>query len=314
MNLPTDIAKAIEDMSAYHLAEAIGRATPDSSTSAGATFLASVRDSFLESLANVDVDDMSSLGDATDRAVAEISDAAPDVDTYTRWTVYTDLCAWEIDLSDVGIESVRVDDLTRDLAGPTLAFIARDLLAWLIDYTATEYETLIDAATDAAESLGRAHGRNAAEWWAQENFGGRAPSDVAPLAARVIAGIDDGDPEVMDTLPRADLSGEWADGLDTRGLLDSVGMSGADDAGEVATSLADAYETAFSDAAQDYVTTVARSVVAATDLTPDTMTRDQLLAYVAEHGIKTSEGRIRVDPELLDTHLLRAAVAAHTAA
>lgn len=315
MNLPTDIHLALENMSAYQLANAIGVDIPDSLDSAGATFLGAVRDAFVDAFGDVDADDMSSLGDTMERAASDIADDAPDAYDHARWAQYVDLCAWKVDLSDVGITSVRVDNLTRDLAGPALSFLAEQLLAWLINYTSTEYQTAVDGVIAHAEGRGAADGRNAAEWWAQANFGGRAPGDVAPLAARVIAGIEDIDPDILDTLPRADLSGEWADGRSLQDILGDRGMGGVDVlSGDVEITVASSYEDAFAATVEEYLLTVARSVVAATDLTPDTMTRDQLLAYVAEHGIKTSEGRIRVDPELLDTHLLRAAVAAHTAA
>lgn len=75
----------------------------------------------------------------------------------------------------------------------------------------------------AACRLGREHGRNAAEWWAQEAVGGRATGDVRGIARRIIAGLDDGDPEILDGLPWADLSGEWADGMTPRRLAEECG-------------------------------------------------------------------------------------------
>lgn len=54
-------------------------------------------------------------------------------------------------------------------------------------------------------------GKIAAAWWQQEAIGGHSTGDVTAVAANVMAGLDDGDPETMDSLPSANLSGEWAD-------------------------------------------------------------------------------------------------------
>ena len=54
-------------------------------------------------------------------------------------------------------------------------------------------------------------GRQAADWWAQDIIGSRATGDVRPVAQRILAGITDGDPAVLDTLPSLDLSGRRAD-------------------------------------------------------------------------------------------------------
>jgi hypothetical protein len=50
-------------------------------------------------------------------------------------------------------------------------------------------------------TAGDRDGTNAAGWWAQDSVGGRATGDVAATARRVLAGIDEGDPLVLDTLP-----------------------------------------------------------------------------------------------------------------
>jgi len=63
----------------------------------------------------------------------------------------------------------------------------------------------------ALHEAGQRAGRNAADWWAQDTVGGRATADTAARARAVLAGIDDGDPAVLDTLPACDLSGHWAD-------------------------------------------------------------------------------------------------------
>jgi hypothetical protein len=64
-------------------------------------------------------------------------------------------------------------------------------------------QRLRDAAAEA--------GRNAADWWAQDAIGGRSTGDVQATAARTLAGIDAGDPAVLDGLPRLDESGRQED-------------------------------------------------------------------------------------------------------
>ncbi|MDH6466064.1 hypothetical protein M2302_006270 [Micromonospora sp. A200] len=57
---------------------------------------------------------------------------------------------------------------------------------------------------DAMRAAGAAAGRSAAQWWAQDVLGGRAAGNAAGPAQRILAGIDDGDPAVLDGLPAAD--------------------------------------------------------------------------------------------------------------
>lgn len=113
------------------------------------------------------------------------------------------------------------------------------------------------AMVEAMEANGRHAGVNAAAWWYQDALGGRASGDVSERAGMILAGIEDGDPVVMDALPAADLSGEWADG-DT---AESVYAETADTdwpewdtlAGDVQTELADAWSSAFDAAAMSAV-------------------------------------------------------------
>src|SRR6266536_5887154 len=58
---------------------------------------------------------------------------------------------------------------------------------------------------------GQDAGVGAADWWAQDTVGGRATGDTATTAGALLAGIDDGDPAILDALPVCDLSGQWAD-------------------------------------------------------------------------------------------------------
>ena len=60
------------------------------------------------------------------------------------------------------------------------------------------------AVLDALREAGARAGSNAADWWAQDTVGGRASGDTAHTARAVLAGIDDGDPAVLDALPACD--------------------------------------------------------------------------------------------------------------
>src|SRR6266508_184545 len=54
---------------------------------------------------------------------------------------------------------------------------------------------------DALYAAGAAAGAAAADWWAQDTVGGRASGDTAATARRVLAGIDDSDPLILDAPP-----------------------------------------------------------------------------------------------------------------
>lgn len=133
-------------------------------------------------------------------------------------------------------------------------------------------EAAYDAAIDYARKLGAEHGRNAAEWWLQDTFGGRVSPRVERMAAGpILRGIEDGDPAILDTFPAPDLSGEWADTLTGPQLLadafaDADPDHPADEAmfwhADAFTDLCDAYESAFSDAVTDAIETAARAVLA----------------------------------------------------
>jgi|GEM_PF-6083673 len=63
----------------------------------------------------------------------------------------------------------------------------------------TRWQRVLDAMTAA----GHADGADTAAWWRQDTLGGRANGDVNAVARAVLAGIDDGDPAVLDALPTA---------------------------------------------------------------------------------------------------------------
>ena len=101
-----------------------------------------------------------------------------------------------------------------------------------------------------AAEQGEDDGRAAASWI----FDGNTSDETY---RQILAGIEDGDPEVMDSLPVPDLSGEWADRMTATELLDMVG--GTEDE---ATDVFEAYEVAFSRAVTDEAESAARRAVA----------------------------------------------------
>jgi hypothetical protein len=58
---------------------------------------------------------------------------------------------------------------------------------------------------DRLSEAGRQHGA-AAAWWQQYALGGRTTGDVTATAARVLSGLDNLEPRVLDTLPAAPFS------------------------------------------------------------------------------------------------------------
>jgi hypothetical protein len=106
---------------------------------AGARFLSSVRDDVLErveyELNTADADDLTDAVESIrEDAVHEIADAAPDVYTFTRWSEFVDLAAWQEDISELGGD--LGDDLTG-AAGVALYIIAERLAVAILD-TITE--------------------------------------------------------------------------------------------------------------------------------------------------------------------------------
>jgi hypothetical protein len=117
------------------------------------------------------------------------------------------------------------------------------------------------AALVQMRAAGADAGRAAAEWWGQDTVGGRASGDVKATARRILAGIDDGDPAVLDTLPSFDPSGQPAD--DTTGWELFAATTG-DPAGWFGLSIQqrdemlEAYRDAFDTAAADRVAELCR--------------------------------------------------------
>ena len=86
---------------------------------------------------------------------------------------------------------------------------------------------------DQARAIGAQHGANAASWV----FDGNTSRETY---ARVLRGIEDGDPAVYDIYSEPNLSGEWADDYSRRQLLDDLGLSRDD-------VWADEYEEAYNE-------------------------------------------------------------------
>jgi hypothetical protein len=81
----------INEYTANVLAVMAGCAAPDNSETAGAKFLASVRDGAVEAWPRTEAGG----GDEDRSDVAhEIADDAPDMYTHTRWLEFVDLCAY----------------------------------------------------------------------------------------------------------------------------------------------------------------------------------------------------------------------------
>lgn len=112
-------------------------------------------------------------------------------------------------------------------------------------------ETAWEALKVRARTLGTEHGKSAASWY----FDGNTSAETYQ---RVLAGITDGNPEILDTFPSDGLSGEWADGYSSRDLERELGVENDEGLDE----LADAYSEAFSSAVHNEIERAARYQVA----------------------------------------------------
>lgn len=109
--------------------------------------------------------------------------------------------------------------------------------------TQAEFDKLEIAAKEAGNNYGIA----AASWY-EINDGN---------AARIIKGIDEGDPEVYDSFPSAPLSGEWAGDPTSASVLEEINAPKSLDDSE-RDALLTAYEDAFLQAVQDEIERRAR--------------------------------------------------------
>ncbi|QOC94371.1 DUF4314 domain-containing protein [Micromonospora craniellae] len=112
------------------------------------------------------------------------------------------------------------------------------------------------ATLQRMRAAGTEAGQTAAERWAQHTIGARAGGDRRPAARRILAGIADGDPAVLDALPHFTID----DSVDTSGwelFADATGdVSGwfglrIPQRDEAMTVYRDAFDTAAADRAAD---------------------------------------------------------------
>lgn len=130
--------------------------------------------------------------------------------------------------------------------------------------TADRWQPLLTALRDAGTDADR----TAAEWWAQDAIGSRATGDVKVTARQVLAGIDDEDPAVLDTLPSPDRSARQAP---VTGDADFYRHVTAADApgwstltGAQQQQALDAYRDAFDTVATDHVAELCRRAASPT--------------------------------------------------
>jgi len=90
-------------------------------------------------------------------------------------------------------------------------------------------EKEIDDLKHQARLWGSEEGANAAEWVAQDTFGGRVTRGAKESAQEVIRQMDEGDPAFWDGVSLPDLSGEYADDPTPRTLAENYGLDEEND-------------------------------------------------------------------------------------
>lgn len=108
--------------------------------------------------------------------------------------------------------------------------------------------------TNKAKRLGKDHGENAAAWYVQDAID--QTRDTVRASQTVLHGILDGDPEILDSLPWADLSGQWADGMTPADVYDDLGILPERDSDDM--EYIRIYEDSYNDAVVRYVETQCR--------------------------------------------------------
>jgi len=114
------------------------------------------------------------------------------------------------------------------------------------------YPAVMDAAEEAAHARGREDGVAAGTWILDGN-------STEEAARALLAGIEDGDPAVLDALPSAPLSGEFADGLLPRDVLAWYGLTEEDAESD---DILSAYEDGYADGVQEEAERSARAMLA----------------------------------------------------
>lgn len=110
----------------------------------------------------------------------------------------------------------------------------------------------IPTREDRARVLGEEHGRAAASWF----FDGNTSEETYRV---VLRGLEDGDPAVLDSLPSAPLSGEWADDPTPASVLQDLGVDADTLEDWEESEIMDAYEDGFYTASRDAIETAARA-------------------------------------------------------
>lgn len=100
-------------------------------------------------------------------------------------------------------------------------------------FTDPEWKALLRKA----ETAGKKAGAASASWF----FDGNTTKETY---RRVLRGIDDGDPEILDRFPVLDLSGQWGGGTTDRDVLDDIGVDEDEYTAEAEDALINAYRDA----------------------------------------------------------------------
>jgi len=106
----------------------------------------------------------------------------------------------------------------------------------VVDESMARHILCVDDVLERAEQEGYEHGVTAGSWLLDGNSSEEA-------ARRLLSGIEDGDPEILDQLPGSPLSGEYADGLLPRDVLAWYDL---DEQHDAADDILRAFEDGFS--------------------------------------------------------------------
>lgn len=107
----------------------------------------------------------------------------------------------------------------------------------------------------AARRDGKAAGTVAASWVTDGNTS-------RETYARILRGLEDGDPEILDSLPWPNLSGEWANDPTPRSLAEDYGITEErDPSGDLTADACDAWEDAAGAAFERALTAACRAAL-----------------------------------------------------
>lgn len=130
-------------------------------------------------------------------------------------------------------------------------------------------EKLVAKATEMGEDAGKAAG----SWY----FDGNTPTEAYQS---FLIGYEKGDPLVLDTLPGAPLSGEWAESMTPSKLLEELGVRETAAGWDAHGDLVQAYEDGFYEASQTYIVNVARYHMIPEDKQMYQLSREEHVAIV----------------------------------